>query len=183
MEPDHTVEVVGQQWSWTFNYTARTPSAARTSTPSGTAANIPTLYLPVDETTRFNLHSPDVIHDFGVPGFLMKMDVIPGRVNHYAITPKTIGDYRGKCYELCGVYHSRMLFNVKVVSSEDYESHLQDLEAAGRVSEEPLLGGADASTQSGLGSGRRRGLSVTATAAQPTTVAGRKPLGQQVVGS
>lgn len=157
VEPDHTIEVVGQQWSWTFNYTGEDAVGGQNVYTSGTAANIPTLYLPVGETTRFNLHSPDVIHDFGVPGFLMKMDVIPGRVNHYAITPKTIGDYRGKCYELCGVYHSRMLFNVKVVSSEDYESHLQDLEAAGRVSEEPLLGGADATTQSGLGSGEEGG--------------------------
>ena len=157
VEPDHTIEVVGQQWSWTFNYTDEDADGGQNVYTSGTAASIPTLYLPVGETTRFNLHSPDVIHDFGVPGFLMKMDVIPGRVNHYAITPKTIGDYAGKCYELCGVYHSRMLFNVKVVSSEDYESHLQDLEAAGRVSEEPLLGGADATTQSGLGSGEEGG--------------------------
>ena len=67
----------------------------------------------------------------------MKMDVIPGRVNHYEITPTTIGDYKGKCYELCGVYHSRMLFNVKVVSSADYEQYLQDLEDAGHESEEP----------------------------------------------
>jgi cytochrome c oxidase subunit II len=157
VEPDHTVEVVGQQWSWTFNYTGEDAVGGKNVYTSGTATNIPTLYLPVNETTRFNLHSPDVIHDFGVPGFLMKMDVIPGRVNHYAITPKTIGSYRGKCYELCGVYHSRMLFNVEVVSSEDYESHLQDLEAAGRVSDEPLLGGADATTQSGLGSGEEGG--------------------------
>jgi cytochrome c oxidase subunit 2 len=107
--------------------------------------------LPIDETTRFNLHSPDVIHDFGVPGFLMKMDVVPGRVNHYAITPTQIGEYRGKCYELCGVYHSRMLFNVKVVSKADYEQYLSDLQADGRESEQPLLGGAEAYTQAGLG--------------------------------
>jgi cytochrome c oxidase subunit 2 len=80
----------------------------------------------------------------------MKMDVIPGRENHYRITPTTIGDYRGKCYELCGVYHSRMLFNVRVVSPEDYDAYLQGLEAAGNVSEEPLLGGTNASTQRGL---------------------------------
>ena len=44
---------------------------------AGTGSIIPELWLPVDETTRFNLYSPDVIHDFGVPGFLMKMDVVP----------------------------------------------------------------------------------------------------------
>ena len=153
VEPDHTIEVVGQQWSWTFNYADEDAVGGKNVYTSGTASNIPTLYLPVGETTRFNLHSPDVIHDFGVPGFLMKMDVIPGRVNHYAITPTTIGDYRGKCYELCGVYHSRMLFNVKVVSSADYEAYLQELQANGFESEEPLLGGSQADTQAGLGSG------------------------------
>jgi cytochrome c oxidase subunit II len=157
VEPDHTIEVVGQQWSWTFNYTGEDAVGGQNVYTSGTASNIPTLYLPVNETTRFNLHSPDVIHNFGVPGFLMRMDVIPGRVNHYAITQTRTGVYAGKCYELCGVYHQRMLFNVRVVSSADYEAHLQDLEAAGRVSEEPLLGGANATTQSGLGSGEEGG--------------------------
>ena len=80
----------------------------------------------------------------------MKMDVVPGRVNHYVITTTREGTFKGKCYELCGVYHSRMLFNVKVVSREDYEQHLQDLEDAGQTSDLPLLGGEDAYTQDGL---------------------------------
>ena len=148
--PDHTIEVVGQQWQWTFNYTGEDVVGDKNIYEVGTANYIPTLVLPVNETTRFNLHSPDVIHDFGVPGFLIKMDVIPGRVNHYQVTPKTIGTYSGKCYELCGVYHSRMLFTVKVVSKDDYEAYLQELEAAGQVSDEPLLGGSEADTQAGL---------------------------------
>ena len=87
----------------------------------------PTLVLPVDKTVTFKLHSPDVIHDFGVPGFLEKMDVIPGPKaddNQFSVTPTVEGTYRGKCYELCGVYHSRMLFNVKIVSEADYEAYL-----------------------------------------------------------
>jgi cytochrome c oxidase subunit 2 len=78
------------------------------------------------------------------------MDVVPGRRNHFEVTPKEIGDYRGKCYELCGVYHSRMLFNVKVVSADDFEQHLRDLQEAGFESEEPVLGGGQAYTQEGL---------------------------------
>jgi cytochrome c oxidase subunit II len=162
--PDNIVEVTGQQWSWTFNYGIGDPDNSadddRTDDTfayseyvhdGGTGSYIPTLYLPVNETTRFNLHSPDVIHDFGVPSFLMKMDVIPGRVNHYVITPTREGTFKGKCYELCGVYHSRMLFNVKVVDRAEYEQHLQDLEDAGLTSDLPLLGGAEAYTQEGLG--------------------------------
>ena len=166
VEPDHTIEVVGQQWSWTFNYGLgeqdrsadddlfddRFPFTSYVH-DSGTGSQIPDLYLPVGVTTRFNLHSPDVIHDFGVPGFLMKMDVVPGRVNHYVIKPTRTGDFKGKCYELCGVYHSRMLFNVHVVTQAEYDAHLQQLEDAGATSELPLLGGEYASTQTGLESG------------------------------
>lgn len=163
---DNTIEITGQQWTWTFNYGVgerdgdADEDAADDEFPyssyvytSGTASDIPALYLPVGETTRFNLHSPDVIHDFGVPGFLMKMDVIPGRVNHYAITPTTEGHYRGKCYELCGTYHSRMLFDVYVVSREEYDAHLQELADAGSTSEVPLVGGDYARSQAGLESG------------------------------
>jgi cytochrome c oxidase subunit 2 len=148
--PDHTIFVAGQQWQWTFNYTDEDVVGGQNVYEAGTAQHIPTLVIPVDETTEFQLRSPDVIHDFGVPGFLMKMDVIPGRYNHYRVTPTVIGDYRGKCYELCGVYHSRMIFNVRVVSLADYEAYLQDLEALGNVSDEPLLGGANAYDQAGL---------------------------------
>lgn len=163
---DNTMEIVGQQWSWTFNYgigemdDAANEDAADDNFPyssyvhsSGTGSQIPVLYLPVGVTTRFNLHSPDVIHDFGIPGFLMKMDVIPGRVNHYSITPTRTGEFKGKCYELCGVYHSRMLFDVRVVTQEEYDAHVQQLQEEGAESELPLLGGDFASTQTGLESG------------------------------
>ncbi len=161
--PDNIVEVTGQQWSWTFNHgvgaidTAADDDNTDMEFPYdqyayevGTASYIPTLWLPVDETTRFNLHSPDVIHDFGVPGFLIKMDVIPGRVNSYQVTPTEEGEYLGKCYELCGVYHSRMLFKVKVVSREEYDDYVAGLVEAGNASDLPLIGGDDARTQAGL---------------------------------
>jgi cytochrome c oxidase subunit 2 len=150
IKPDHTVDVVGQQWSWTFNYIDDDVANGKNVFTAGTARDVPTLVLPVDETVQFNLYSPDVIHDFWVPAFLMKMDVVPGRVNHYQVTPNRIGDYRGKCAELCGTYHSRMLFNVKVVSKADYEQYLRDQIAKGFVSDEPLLGGSDARTHAGL---------------------------------
>lgn len=160
---DNTIEVVGQQWQWTFNYGlgAYDDSANDDASDAnfaydkygyevGNLSYVPTLILPVNETTRFNLWSPDVIHDFGVPGFLLKMDVIPGRVNHYAITPTRTGEFRGACYEFCGVYHNRMIFRVKVVTADEYAAYLQSLEAANKTSTTPLLGGADAYTQAGL---------------------------------
>ncbi|QZY28040.1 aa3-type cytochrome oxidase subunit II [Nocardioides coralli] len=149
-EQDHTIEVVGQQWSWTFNYRLDGSEDGPVVYTVGAGGNIPTLVLPVGETTQFNLHSPDVIHSFGVPGFLMKMDVIPGRVNSYEVTPDTEGTFLGKCYELCGTYHSRMLFEVEVVSPEEFEEHLQELENQGNTSDEPLLGGDYVREQAGL---------------------------------
>ena len=150
------------------------------------AADIPTLVLPVDQTIQFDLHSPDVIHSFGVPGFLMKMDVIPGRVNHFAGHARHVeGTFAGKCYELCGVYHSRMLFNVEVVSQAEYEAYLAG--PRGRRATRPTSRcsvASDAYTQAGLDDEptRRRRRGVTATAAAPARPStGRKPLGQQVV--
>jgi len=151
-DPDITVDVVGQQWQWTFNHAVpdSSPDGAKWVYEAGTASHIPTLVLPVDETVRFNLTSPDVIHSFWVPAFLMKMDVVPGRHNSFQVTPNVIGEYVGKCTELCGVYHSRMLFNVSVRSQADYQKYLQDQINAGFVADTPLLGGAQAYTQAGL---------------------------------
>jgi cytochrome c oxidase subunit 2 len=61
------------------------------------------------------------------------MDVIPGKTNQFELTPTTLGTYPGRCAELCGVDHSRMLFQVKVVSAADYAQHIADLKAAGQV--------------------------------------------------
>lgn len=148
--PDNTIEVVGQQWQWTFNYPDQEVGGGQNVFEVGTADYIPTLYLPINESTQFNLHSPDVVHSFWITGFLMKMDVIPGKVNHFQITPTQLGSFKGKCAELCGVSHSRMLFNVEVVTREDFDAYLQEQEARGYVSPEPLLGGEAVRVQHGL---------------------------------
>jgi cytochrome c oxidase subunit 2 len=93
----------------------------------------PTLWLPKGKTVRFVLTSRDVIHSFWVVPFLMKMDVIPGHTNVFQVTPNKEGTFLGKCAELCGVDHSRMLFNVKIVSPERYEQHLKDLAKKGQT--------------------------------------------------
>ncbi|MFD8590418.1 cytochrome c oxidase subunit II [Streptomyces sp. NPDC059637] len=93
----------------------------------------PVLYLPKGETVQFILSSRDVIHSFWVPNFLFKMDVIPGKTNVFEVTPNKEGTFVGKCAELCGVDHARMLFNVKVVSPEEYRAHLQTLKDKGQT--------------------------------------------------
>ena len=56
-----------------------------------------------------------------MPAFLFKMDVIPGQLNKFEITPTKQGDFVGKCAELCGQDHARMLFNVEVVSPAEFD--------------------------------------------------------------
>jgi cytochrome c oxidase subunit 2 len=136
-KPDVTINVVAKQWSWDFNYIeAQTfesgTQAELTGTP-GVAARAPALYLPVNKRVEFVLTSRDVIHSFWVPQFLWKMDVIPGKVNRFQVVPTQIGTFEGKCAELCGAYHSSMLFQVKVVSQADYDAHLAQLRAMGNI--------------------------------------------------
>lgn len=150
-ETDHTIKVVGQKWSWSFNYVEEDAVGGETVYTAGTPAEIPTLMLPVDETVTVQLHSPDVIHSFWIPSFLMKMDVVPGRDNSFSFTPTEEGEYLGKCAELCGTYHSRMLFNVEIVSADEYDDHLRDLRDQGNVGE--VLGGDDVNQQAGLEDG------------------------------
>jgi cytochrome c oxidase subunit 2 len=120
----------------------------RTVYDGGTPAEQPTLWLVKDAKTEFHLYSPDVIHSFWVPAFLFKMDVVPGRDNHFGLVPNRAGTYEGKCAELCGVYHSRMLFHVKVVDQATFDQHMKALLRAGNVGKD--LGNANVRIQPGL---------------------------------
>jgi cytochrome c oxidase subunit II len=136
-EPDVTVNVVGKQWSWDFNYldddVHEVGTQAILTGEPGAEETIPTLYLPVNERVEFVLTARDVIHSFWVPAFLQKMDMIPGRVNSFQVVPTQEGTFKGKCAELCGAYHSQMLFNVKVVPRAEYDQHMAELRAAGQT--------------------------------------------------
>ncbi|NAZ74551.1 cytochrome c oxidase subunit II [Kineococcus sp. T13] len=150
--PDVTIQVVGKKWSWDFNYLDEdgqpyvydTGRQADLTGQAGVEDDLPTLYLPVGETVQFDLYSRDVIHSFWVPAFLMKMDMIPGSPNKFQVTPTKEGEFKGKCAELCGDYHSEMLFNVRVVSPQEYQQRLDDLQAAGQTGSLPTtLAGAN----------------------------------------
>lgn len=145
--PDQVINVVGQQWSWTFNYLSKDEIGTDVY-DTGTPAAFPTLYLPKGERIGIRLTSPDVIHSFFVPAFLFKEDVFPGKENYFEFTPTKEGTYAGKCAELCGAYHSRMLFTVKIVSPDTFEKHLHDLEAKGHTGQ--ATGGVQSTTEAGL---------------------------------
>ncbi|QNN54757.1 cytochrome c oxidase subunit II [Nocardioides mesophilus] len=146
---DHQIEVVGYQWSWSFNYLKDDALDGSTNVfTAGTTGDRPTLVLPVGESIDVTLVSPDVIHSFWVPAFLFKMDVVPGRHNSFTFTPTEKGTFDGRCAELCGTYHSRMLFDVKVVSPEDFATYLKSLEDQGNVG--IARGGENVDTKVGL---------------------------------
>lgn len=133
-QPQHTIDVVGAKWAWTFNYREADNSGVGNDVwESGTLEHTPDLYLPVNQSVRFNLSSPDVIHDFWIPAFYHKLDVVPGRHNSFDVTPTKLGDYPGKCAEFCGTYHSVMVFNVHIVTEEQYETQLKALAAKGQT--------------------------------------------------
>jgi cytochrome c oxidase subunit 2 len=132
--PQVTVDVVGFQWSWQFNYPQYGVSmnGAMWNPQLGDAQNqnaLPLLEIPEGETVEFNLTSPDVIHAFWVPEFLFKRDVVPGHPNHFSITATQTGTFIGHCSELCGLYHSRMLFTLKIVTPAQYQTWISQQQA------------------------------------------------------
>lgn len=122
----HVIHVNGIRWSWQFTYEDLPANTVVTGTPE----YIPTLYLPEGERVRFDLTTSDVNHSFWVPAFLMKMDLIAGRTNQFEVTPDKLGTYVGRCAELCGRDHSRMLFNVKVVPPAQYNQIVNSLKGS-----------------------------------------------------
>ena len=135
--PDHTIDVVGQKWSWTFNYKeANNPAVGQDVWEAGTINSSPDLYLPVGESIQLQpllarchplVLDPVLLHQ-------------AGRHPRPATTtstrrPTTVGTFPGKCAELCGTYHSAMIFNVHIVSEADYNAYLKTLVAKGQTGE------------------------------------------------
>lgn len=147
-KPDLTVSVVAKQWSWDFNYVDsdvyETGVHTQLTGKEGTRAQMPVLYLPVNKRVQFVLNSRDVIHSFWVPAFMTKLDMIPGKTNRFQVVPSQTGEFQGKCAELCGAYHSEMLFMLKVVTQEEYDQQMAKLAEIGQTGQLPV----DASRES-----------------------------------
>jgi cytochrome c oxidase subunit 2 len=136
--PDYTIQVFGKRWAWDFNYIndgvyESGIQAQLNDSNNVDITSLPVLYLPVGKTIEFDLESRDVNHSFWIVDFLYKKDMLPGQTNHWYVTPEKEGTFRGKCAELCGEYHSLMLFTVKVVSQSEFDAYIQSLRDAGQV--------------------------------------------------
>jgi cytochrome c oxidase subunit II len=117
-----SVRVVGEQFTWTFFY----------KDAEGQEFGSPQLYVPRDRPVHFTVQSMDVIHDFWVPAFRMKIDAVPGIDTELRITPKTNGEYPVVCAELCGLGHSVMRQSAHVVDPEEFDAWVQERAAQAR---------------------------------------------------
>lgn len=143
--PDVCVTAIAKQWAWDFQYNDEPQCEAgagavwtmgvqaQTNAKGDVVNDLPTLVLPVGETVKIKLVSRDVIHSFWIIDFLYKKDMYIGKDNYWSFTPTRVGEYRGKCAELCGQYHSMMLFKVKVVEPTEYKAYLAELAAKGQT--------------------------------------------------
>jgi cytochrome c oxidase subunit 2 len=113
------INVTGQQFAWSYEY----PQSG------GKPIKSNQLYLIKGQPVRFNVRALDVIHDFWVPAFRMKIDAVPGITTKYRITPSRTGTYPVVCAELCGLGHSVMRSTARVVSRAQFDKWLAEKKA------------------------------------------------------
>jgi cytochrome c oxidase subunit 2 len=111
------VQVTGQQFAWSYEY----PSSVTGGAPLKTTQ----LYVPKDESVKFEIHSIDVIHAFWIPAFRLQIDAVPGITTSYRATPDRLGSYPVVCNLLCGVGHGLMRSTIHVVSPSRFQSWLK----------------------------------------------------------
>jgi cytochrome c oxidase subunit 2 len=136
------IEVMGQQWSWNFRLPGKDGRMGTTDVRFVSAENplglnpddqhgqddvviaSDDLHLPVGKPVKVLLRSLDVLHDFYVPEFRAKMDMVPGMVTYFWMTPIRTGTFDVLCAELCGSAHSQMRAKVIVDEEHDYQAWL-----------------------------------------------------------
>jgi len=105
------VFVVGKQWMWK----AQHPEGVR---------EINELHIPINRPVRLTMGSEDVIHDFSIPAFRVKMDVVPGKLTTMWFTATKAAEYHLFCAEYCGTKHSGMIGKITAMEPQDYEAWL-----------------------------------------------------------
>lgn len=138
------VEVFAQQWSWSFRLPGEDGRLGRSDAqfigpdnPLGISpfdrfgkddlvVELDDLHLSVGQPVKMVLRSVDVLHNFYVPEFRAKMDMVPGMVTYFWFTPTRTGEFEILCAELCGTGHPFMRGYVQVDEPTDYREWLQE---------------------------------------------------------
>jgi cytochrome c oxidase subunit 2 len=110
---ERVIGVTGTQFTWTFDYNE-----------GGKKFSTSQLYVPEGESVKFAVRSKDVLHDFWVPAWRMKIDAVPGITTSYRVTPRLLGDYPVVCAELCGLGHAFMRQTAHVLPAKAFEAWL-----------------------------------------------------------
>ncbi len=149
-------EVVGQQWQWSFRLPGKdgrlgTSDIRNVSSdnPLGLNPNDPNnrddvvivgddLHLVVGKPVKALLRSIDVLHDFFVPQFRAKMDMVPGMVTYFWFTPTRTGTFEALCFELCGIGHPSMRGKVVVETESDYQAWLKKQKTFAQLSAQAI---------------------------------------------
>lgn len=155
-------EVIGEQWRWTFRLPGDdgklgssssalvnidNPLGVDPADPNGqddliVMSNV--MHLPIDKPVKMLLRSKDVLHDFAVAEFRVKMDLVPGLVTYLWLTPTRTGTFDILCEELCGLGHFAMRGRVVVDTQEDYDTWRDGLmtfkEMSAIKAGDPLIG-------------------------------------------
>jgi cytochrome c oxidase subunit 2 len=106
------VDVIGHQFWWEFQY------------PDANVVTANELHLPVGQTVNLILRSDDVIHSFWVPALGGKRDAFPAHTNYIWLTPNSVGEFPGQCYQLCGYSHGNMRERAFVQTQGDFQTWL-----------------------------------------------------------
>ena len=136
------VEVLGQQWAWSYRFPGKDGALGKADTrlvspenpfgmepadPAGSddilVAN-PELHLPIDKPVKLLLRSRDVNHQYAVPQFRVKMDMVPGMITYFWLTPTRTGAFDVLCEQLCGMAHFAMRGRVVVDGQGDFDKWL-----------------------------------------------------------
>lgn len=141
-EEAHRYEVLASQWQWQFRYpgedgvlgaadvsnvTPDNPFGINPEDPRGqddVVVNEPNMHLPVDQPAHALLRSHDVLHNYAVTQFRVKMDLVPGLVSYLWFDPTVEGTYDILCEELCGIGHFIMRGSVTVESQAEFDAWL-----------------------------------------------------------
>jgi len=151
------VEVVGKQWEWSYRFPGKDGKLGKTAirfinsdNPFGIDPKDPNgkddiliedtdVTLPIGKSYKVLLRSTDVLHDFYVPQFRAKMDLVPGRVSYFWFKTTRRGTFDILCAELCGVGHHAMRGKVSVVTPGDFDKWLGEQTTFAQAQKEARL--------------------------------------------
>lgn len=135
--PDEVIKVTAFQWGWEFDYVGQHVTIVTSEQQAlaqlallPTDPAYPQLVLPLGKDTKIELFANDVAHSLYIPAFEFSRMALPGVENDFQFTPTQLGVFDGRCNQYCGLYHSEMLFSVRVVTPSQFQSWLSSEQAA-----------------------------------------------------